>query len=265
MSAPPQLEEQIAAQTGLPGTPALAAVQFLTRMAVPSFTYAPDTLARALVWFPLVGAALGGAAGLLVRGLTPHLGGPVGALIAVATLLAVTGALHEDGLADCADAFGLRHNRVRTLEILHDSRIGTFGAVALIVSIGLRVLVVAALPLDRVVPVLIAALTLSRWAVLPLAFLPPAPREDGSLPGLGGRIAGSMTPLRLAVGSLMAFAIAIATLRFAAIPAILLAGLGILLAARLFRSRLGGTTGDCFGATIQLVEVATLLVGLWRI
>src|SRR6478736_1399109 len=107
----------------------LAAVAFLTRIPVGRFvTLGPDDVGRGVVFFPIVGAAVGALAGLAAEGLD----GPLPALVAgglgVAVALVLTGALHLDGLADTADAFGAG-NRERRLEIMRDSRTGSFGAV----------------------------------------------------------------------------------------------------------------------------------------
>jgi adenosylcobinamide-GDP ribazoletransferase len=237
----------------------LAAVQFLTRIPTPAFAWQPDTLTRAVLFFPLVGLALGAATGGLNLLLAAHLPRTLAALIAVASLIALTGALHEDGLADCADAFGNQHPLDRTLAILHDSRIGTYGTVALIVSIGARVLLIASLPLGQSLAWIIAATTLSRWAILPLTLLPPA--NPGS--GIGTRIARQTPRFVLILGTLFAIAIATAVLHRAILTPMLVSLAITAASAAFYRRRLGGTTGDCFGATAQLVEIGVLLCGAW--
>jgi adenosylcobinamide-GDP ribazoletransferase len=259
MNAPTVIDEaQVATRTN-PWHALLAAIQFLTRIPVPSIHYTTRTLADALPYFPLVGLALGALAGGLNTLLVAHLSRTLAALFVVMATILITGALHEDGLADCADAFGSRHSRQRTLEILHDSRIGTYGAVALTLSLAARVLLIAALPLGRVMPMLIAASVLSRWSSLPLTLLPPA-RPDG---GQGMKVAQRTSHPGLIIATIFALAIVIYSLRVAAIAPVLAACITTALSAWFYYRRIGGTTGDCFGATNQLVEIAVLTCGAW--
>ena len=115
------------------------ATALLTRLPVGAATPADGAIAAAGWAFPLVGAGIGALCGLafLVAQLT-GCGNAVAALLAVAAGIALTGALHEDGLADTADGFGGGSGRDDKLAIMHDSRLGSFGGVALILSIGLR-------------------------------------------------------------------------------------------------------------------------------
>lgn len=239
--------------------PLLAAVQFLTRVPIPSIIFTEDTFPRSLMFFPLVGLALGALAGLLNRLLVPHLSRTLAGLAVVTFVVAVTGALHEDGLADCADAFGLRRTRERTIAILRDSRIGSFGAIAIAVSLLARVLLVSALPLAYAPHYLIAAFTLSRWSSLPLTLLPPARAE----PGQGSQIAQKTSRFTLTAGTTLTMIIVFASLRRGAPIALLAASLVTVCSAIFYRRRLGGVTGDCFGATNQVVEIAVLACGAW--
>ncbi len=157
------------------GSDILAAVQFLTRIPVPAPAYESDALSRAVKFFPVVGLLLGGAAALLHLLLAPHLPRLITAILVIAFLILITGCFHEDGLADAADGFGGGWTREQVLMILKDSRIGSYGGVALIFSVLGRVLLIASLPLNQVPPYLIAAHVLSRWTTLPLSYyLPPA-------------------------------------------------------------------------------------------
>ncbi len=242
-----------------PAAALLAAIQFLTRFPVPSFAFDAETLPRALFFFPVVGAALGaitGAANTLLAGHLPRL---VAAGFAVALLMAMTGALHEDALADCADAFGLRRPVDRTIAIMRDSRIGSFGAATLGISIVLRVSLIAALPMGKALPCMIAAATLARWSTLPLALLPAAQPELGQ----GATIAQRASRATLVLGTVLAVVIVAAALRLGAIPAGGAALIVTALTGVFYMRRLGGTTGDCFGATNQLVEIAVLTCGAW--
>ena len=116
------------------------AMQFMTRLPIRSKGLDPARLSRASAWFPVVGLLVGGVAALAYMLLVAQLTRPLAALIAVLVMVMITGGLHEDGLADCADAFGGGWTREDKLRILKDSRIGSFGAIALILSLTGRVL-----------------------------------------------------------------------------------------------------------------------------
>ena len=239
--------------------PPLAALQFLTRIPAPNFPFTASTLPHAAAFFAAVGLGLGLLAALASHVLTPHMPRLVVAVLIVTFLVAVTGALHEDALADCADAFGLVRSRERTLAILHDSAIGSFGATALALALLARVALIASLSPERVAPTLIAALTLSRWAILPLTLLPAA-SSNGQASNLARRVPAAA----LAFGTVVAASVVAITLRGGAwLPGVAAVVVTALAAAFFFR-RLGGLNGDCYGATVQLVEIAVLLCGVWR-
>jgi adenosylcobinamide-GDP ribazoletransferase len=146
----------------------VAALQFLTRIPISS-PHAPDSLARAVKFFPAVGLLIGASAALLNMLLVQHLSRFVSALIVVTFLVLITGGLHEDGLADAADAFGGGSTREQILAILKDSRIGSYGGATLTLSLVARVALLGSLPQNRIAAYLIAAHVLCRWTTLPLA------------------------------------------------------------------------------------------------
>lgn len=241
----------------------LAAFAFLTRLPLPTVPYDDGSLARAVKFFPLVGLAIGAGAALLYVALTPHLPGPLPALVVLLATVLTTGALHEDGLADAADAFGggLR-DRTRILAILRDSRIGSYGAIALIVSLTARLLLLASLPTSSFAAYLITAHVLCRWSSLPLShWLAPARSPQD---GMGSRIAHRTTRASLLAGSALTLAIVIPALHLMSIAPIVLSITVTLLTGLFFRARLGGITGDCFGATNQLTEITVLFCGVWQ-
>jgi adenosylcobinamide-GDP ribazoletransferase len=243
----------------------LTAVQFLTRLRVPSGPYEQDSLARAVKFFPIVGLLIGSGSLLVYWLLAPHLPLMVVALLVVVYLVAVTGCFHEDGLADSVDGFGGGWEREKVLAIMRDSRIGTYGASALALSLLARVLLIASLPRNEVASYLLVAPVLSRWTTLPLSFfLPPArERSEDQIDGQGARIARLTTRGTLIVGSLFTLVIAFALLRIRAFAPILVSA-GVTLATALYYNhRIGGVTGDCFGATNQLTEIAVYLCGVW--
>lgn len=177
----------------------------------------------------------------------------VALVLSLGATVLLTGALHEDGLADAADGFGGGSTPERVLEIMKDSRIGSYGAVALILVIITKLASLASLSRVDIVTGLIAGHTLARWSSVPLL---------SGLPYLGTKGAafgGTVSAWRLAVASVVAVGICALALQRRALIAILV-GLGVTLAAGVyFRRRLGGVTGDCLGAANQLVELAVYL------
>ena len=148
------------------GEEIIVAFQFLTCIPMPRIQYQSDALSRAIKFFPLVGLVIGFGAVLLENGLSTHLTRPVIALLVLAYLVLITGDLHEDGLADAADGFGGGRSKERILAILKDSRIGSFGATALVLSLLARYLLLASLPLEH-----FAAYLISAHVLVPLDFL----------------------------------------------------------------------------------------------
>jgi adenosylcobinamide-GDP ribazoletransferase len=243
----------------------LAAVQFLTRLRVPSRPYEQDSLARAVKFFPVVGLLIGSGSLLVYWVLAPHLPLMAVSLLVVVYLVAITGCLHEDGLADSVDGFGGGWEREKVLAIMRDSRIGTYGASALALSLLARVLLIAYLPRSEVAPYLLVAPALSRWTTLPLSFFlaPARDRIEGQTDGQGARIARLTTRGTLIVGSLFTLVIAFALLHVRALAPVLVSA-GVTLATGLYYNhRISGVTGDCFGATNQLAEIAVYLCGVW--
>jgi adenosylcobinamide-GDP ribazoletransferase len=238
------------------------ATAFLTRLPVPwPADAAPDALARALRVSPAVGAAVGLAAGLVYLGahavgLPPTLA----ALLAVAAEILLTGALHEDGLADVADGFGGGRDRAAKLAILRDSRLGSYGAIALVLGLGARTSALAAIAAPgEAVAALVAAGALSR-AVLPalLAWLPPA-RADG----LGAGAGHPELPWVATAGAL-ALAVAVIALGWRGPVAVLAASAAAWAIGSLARRQIGGQTGDVLGAAQQVAAIAVLLVAAAR-
>src|ERR1700680_1244032 len=127
----------------------LVAAQFLTRLPVPRVRFDPDSLSRAAKFFPVVGLGIGLGALALQRIAAPHLSHSLVALLVLTFLVLITGGLHEDGLADTADGFGGGWNREQVLTILRDSRIGSFGALALVLSMLARFWLLSSLPVNR--------------------------------------------------------------------------------------------------------------------
>jgi len=236
------------------------AFQFLTRLPVPPVAFAPDGLARAVKFFPLVGLVIGCGAALVGKVLAPHLGRPVAALAVLLYLVLITGCLHEDGLADIADSLGGWTHEQR-LAILHDSHLGSYGGTALVLSLLSRAVLLAGLPLAQFTAYMVSAHVLCRWSMLPLSYyLPPAREREGQ----GARIAGLTSTASLVAGSLFTIVTVVVALRKAAIAPLLCAMVVPLVSSFFYMRKLGGVTGDCFGATNQLTEIAVYLCGVWQ-
>lgn len=243
----------------------LCATQFLTRMPAPSQPYKADSLSRSVKFFPIVGLLVGASAALLHLLLATHLSRLLTALFVVVWLVFVTGCLHEDGLADSADGFCGGWDRGQVLAIMRDSRIGSYGAAALTLSLLARLLLISSLPLAHVAQYLIAAHVLCRWTTLPLSFwLPPARNQnDDRIDGQGARVAQLTTRGTLTLSTLLTVAIVAVMLRSKAVIPILGSTAITFCSALYYKRRIGGVTGDCFGTTNQLTEIAVYLCGAW--
>jgi adenosylcobinamide-GDP ribazoletransferase len=215
-------------------------------------------VARASWAWPLAGALVG-VIGACVYWVTAMVGVPAlaAAGIAVAATLLATGCLHEDGLADTADGFGGASTRERKLVIMSDSRIGAYGACALMMSLLLRVAAIASLgdPL-LVVPVLIAAHTAARASMPVLMLLVPAARSEG-LSAQAGRPPVSSVAVAVLLGAVAL--LAGLGVRHGLI-AILLIAAAVVFIWWLCLRQIGGQTGDVLGALEQISEILVLLV-----
>ena len=236
------------------------AFQFLTRLPAPEVEFAADGLARSVKYFPLVGLVVGAGAALLEKLLAPHLGRPVSAVVVLLYLVLITGCLHEDGLADVADSLG-GASVERRLTILRDSHIGSYGAAALALSLLSRAALLAGLPLQHFTAYLVSAHVLCRWSALPLSYYLPAARENE---GQGARIAKLTSTASLIMGSIFTLAVVVFVLRKAAIAPLVCAMVVPPLSGFFYMRKFGGVTGDCFGATTQITEIAVYLCGVWQ-
>lgn len=243
-----------------------AALAFLTRIPASLVgRIAVQTLdfRRAAQMFALVGAMIGAAGGLVLL-LATALGLPalLAACLAVTTTVALTGALHEDGLADTADGFGGGATAARKLEIMDDSRIGTFGAVAIGLSLTLRIAALAALAAaDGFASgaALIAAEAASRGAMVKVWHELPAARPGGMAHRAGSPdhratfVALASAVVIVAIAIVPTFGVWAA---FAGTAAVVAVGSGC---ALLFADQIGGQTGDALGACQQSTAIAFLI------
>jgi len=233
------------------------AAAFLTRLPIgPSNVGDMSALARASRCFPVVGLGIGLFGGILYA-LAVALDLPplLAAIVAVAATVTVTGALHEDGLADTADGFGGGGGRERKLQIMRDSRIGTYGVIALVLALGARVVALASFDDNEdAVAALILCEAASRALIVALMQRTPLARSDG-LAAAAGRPTQATMLWALCLGGLIALA-------FAGFDGLVATVAGIAVAwaiAWLSRRQIGGVTGDVLGAVQQGSEIAMLI------
>jgi adenosylcobinamide-GDP ribazoletransferase len=234
-----------------------AALTFLTRIPWGSRReQTPERVGRSLPYFPVVGIIVGGIGALVYRaaafGYTPG----VAALLGVAATSVVTGAFHEDALADVCDAFG-GWTPERRREIMRDSRVGSFGAVGLILLVGAKILLLAGMPPTRAMCALLAGHAVGRWSSVVMTRWFPYRADESSLARPFGT---SATTGAVIVATAIA---ALATLPLGAATCVVMLALVVvlcILAGRFFRRWAGSVTGDCLGATNQLAEVLCYMV-----
>ena len=237
----------------------LLAASVLTRLPVaPDAPAAEGTVAEASWAFPAVGAGIGMVAAIvLFAAASLRLGEASAALLALAAGGLVTGALHEDGLADTLDGFGGGRDREAKLTIMRDSRCGTYGIIALIFSIGLRAAALVAIgsPIEAGLA-LIAAHAASR-ATLPAVMWRLAPARADGLGALAGKPGLAPVLVAAAVGAFVALGM-LGPIR--GLVALAVTALAAAATALLAKRQIGGYTGDVLGAIQQIGEIAMLLV-----
>jgi adenosylcobinamide-GDP ribazoletransferase len=239
---------------GLVVTAFVAAVAFLTRVPVGRAPEGPPTSAT-VRWFPAVGALVGLATALAYRAGHWAVGPLAGAALAVGVQVLVTGAFHEDGLADTADAAG-GWSRDERFRILDDPRHGTYGVLALVLAVALRIALIATLPVGAAFAVLPAAHAVSRGiGVALMGLVPPASTE-----GLGASSVRGLLGRDALLGTVLAALIAIVLLAGWALPVLAAVAFVGVAMATYARRTLAGIAGDLLGATQQLSELATLVV-----
>ena len=256
----------------------LLALQFFTRVPVTGrlaewVGFSPKMLRASAAHFPGVGWLVGGVGAavfvLALQGLPGMAGALAAALLSMAATVLLTGAFHEDGLADVADGLGGASDRSRALEIMKDSRIGAYGAIALVLALGLKAALLGSLAVQgaqAVAAAIACAHVLSRLAPLFLIRW---------LPYVGDAGASKAKPLADAIGggallvgvlwSVPAAGLLLLTQGPARTIAVAVAcALAALVMARMFRRRLQGFTGDGLGATQQVCELAIYLALAWQ-
>ncbi len=249
------------------------AVQFLTRIPVPGVTHGSAevfyaALRRSVVFFPLVGGCVGlctaSVAMCAMYGLSPL----VAALLAIGGEAWLTGAFHEDALADTWDALGGGWTREQVLTIMKDSRLGTYGTMSLIIGVGIRIVTTAELIAGQPVwawASIVAASALGRVAIVAMMVTtePVVDRDSQA-----GQISQTQTSRTLVYASLIGFPCIAAWIILSPLTAVcgLLAS-GVVLAwfRRKIISRVGGTTGDLLGCSAYLVQLVILIASTWGV
>lgn len=245
----------------------LAAVQYFTRVPVPAWVgHSQQLLNDAARYFPAVGLIVGLFVSVVLWAGTLLWPPWVAAGVAVAAGIWITGAFHEDGLADALDGLGGGLDRERALAIMRDSRIGTYGAAGLGLVVLLRIAVLASLPVEVAVFLVCLGHVLSRAASLSVMWRLPYLREDDSR---AKPLVQTVSRASVVVASLIALCVTAIAVTFE--PAATVASLAVVAGAwlwlRFLRQRLGGYTGDCLGAVQQTTELLCYLAFLaaWSI
>jgi len=231
----------------------LGAISFLTRVPVGVRIEERD-IAASVAWFPVVGAMIGGVAGIVYAGASELWPAAIASILAIGASIALTSGFHEDGLADTADAFGASSTGRDPAPVLKDPRVGAFGVIALVLGIGIRVAALAALPWAAGIAAMLAAGALARG--VSAAVIVFAPTADAGL----GSSYSRLTPrwrgvTALAIGTAVAFV-------GLGVTGLIALGLAVVAAASVARwaSRaLGAVGGDVLGAIEQVGEIVTLL------
>lgn len=242
----------------------LTAFQYFTRVPVPRWVgHSSTQLNGATRYFPAVGLVVGavGAAGIWVLALVfPPV---LVAILSTAITVALTGAFHEDGLADTIDGLGGGYTRERALEIMKDSRIGTFGALALILVVGTKIAALAAMPTSLAITALVAGHALSRWCGVLLVWRLPYVRIDDST--RAKPVVERISTADVVIASIFGL-VPLVICGVRAVAGLIAALIVVAYLTRWYTRRLGGYTGDTLGAAQQLTEVAfyLALLGTWN-
>ena len=235
------------------------AIQFLTRLPVPRALNSSETdIGKAAAFFPLIGVIVGGGTALVFVGMQRILPLPASVFCAIGFATLITNGFHEDGLADSFDGFGGGWTKDRVLEIMRDSRIGTYGTLALIFVILGKFTLLLSLPAGQIWRWLVVAHTAARWTILPLCAWLPYARAEGQ----GKLVAKQVGIPEIITGTFTLLLVFILLPWQAALAAFLMTNLVTLLSGLYFRARLQGMTGDCLGAANQLTEVGLYLTAV---
>lgn len=233
----------------------VVAFGFLTRLPVPRVAVREGDLTRASAVFPLVGLVVAAIAIAVEQLIALAFDPAVGAVVGVLAATIVTGAFHEDGLADAADGLWGGWDPAERLRIMRDSRLGTYGTIALIAVFALRFVLLVPVPPRNFAIAMVCGHVVGRAAGPVLVMLLP-PLTDSSSAG----IASPLGPVARLVTAVLVVAPITMAAGVVAVPVLATAAVVLVTCAELFRRRLGGVTGDAIGATTVLVELAVIAV-----
>ncbi|MGG7665363.1 adenosylcobinamide-GDP ribazoletransferase [Dyadobacter sp. BHUBP1] len=246
------------------------ALQFYTRLPAPKWlVYRPENLSLATAYLPLVGWIVGLTAGI-VWAVADYLTNPsIAVLCSMAISILLTGAFHEDGFADVCDGFGGGWTREKILEIMKDSRVGTYASVGLILILALKFALLQSIvgQESAVIGVLISGHALSRLMPVFVIYMLPYSRDtDSKAKPVAEKPPFSVLISAVAFGILPLFGMVVYLRQPQLLVAILVLGVITILLARYFKTWIGGYTGDCLGAIQQVCEVAFYfyIVVLWK-
>jgi len=237
----------------------LIAVQFLTRIPVPGqLATSEEELGKAAAFFPLVGATVGGGAALVFLLSLRLLPLSAAVLISVAFASFITNGFHEDGLAGTFDGLGGAWTKERALEIMRDSRLGTYGTLALIFLLLGKFTFLSSFPPAKIWRWLIVGHVISRWTVLPLCSWLPYARAEGQ-----GKLVAKQISVSVFLFGSLTLALLLLVISWKMVLLVLwIVALISLLSGLYFKRRLGGITGDCLGAVNQLAELGVYVTAL---
>ncbi len=243
----------------------LIAVQFLTCVPIPRWVgFEPDWLNQCARHFPLVGLGLGAFAVAVLWAAALVLPWPVAVLLSMASTVWLTGGFHEDGWADTCDGLGGTVSRERALEIMKDSRLGSYAALGLFFMLAIKASALISLPWPAAAAALLLGHAVSRAASVTLIrFLPYAGDvAHAKAKPLAQRISGVGWAVALGWALLVAVGVVAwhSAWAIAVLASIVAAAVGTLVCGRWFRRRLGGVTGDTLGAAQQVTELLVLLM-----
>ncbi|HEV7230337.1 MAG TPA: adenosylcobinamide-GDP ribazoletransferase [Bacteroidia bacterium] len=230
------------------------AMMFYTRIPCPAWVdHSEEYLNKASRYFPLIGILVGAFSGLVFYGASFILPAPVCLILAMLAGVLMTGAFHEDGLADVCDGFGGGWTKQKILDIMKDSRVGAYGVIGLVFLFLMKFELLASIPSSQVPLVLIAAHALSRFTAITFVFTHTYARTDDS--SKSKPVAERSSAFNL----LLAGIFGIAPLLLLKNPLYFLILLPLFLMkaylGRYFKKWIGGYTGDCLGAVQQISEV----------
>jgi adenosylcobinamide-GDP ribazoletransferase len=228
------------------------ALQFLTRTPTRTEGITARDIAASYYFYPVIGFAIGVSA-VVLRYIVALLFPVSFSIVLVLVFLVwITGGLHEDGLADVADGIGGGWTPSERLSIMKDGRIGAFGAVTLVLAVLAKYAALTSLSPGRLDAAIVTAQILGRWAFLPLGYF-----NSPACEGLGSQFVKGIDINTVIVATVLSSAMVILVSRTLGAVAFCSSAVVIAMASFYFRRKIGGVSGDCFGATFQFVEVLT--------